>query len=215
MGANGSKNRITPQDRAILDLKVQRDRLKQYTKRINVVLNRETEIAQEHLRRNNKQQALLALRKKKYQEQLLVKTENQLMNLEQLTQTIEFALVEKEVFAGLAQGNQVLKTLNQEMSLENVEKLMEETADAIAYQEEVSEMLGTKLSSHDEAELENELRALQATEIGESAIPELPSVPQKNFPNIIESPQPEQGAVSDIEEAEISPKPARVAMPAE
>ena len=36
---------------------------------------------------------------------------------------------------GLQQGHAVLKEINQEMSVESVEKLMEDTADAIAYQE--------------------------------------------------------------------------------
>lgn len=36
---------------------------------------------------------------------------------------------------GLEQGAAVLKEINKEMSLEKVEKLMEDTADAIAYQE--------------------------------------------------------------------------------
>ena len=35
---------------------------------------------------------------------------------------------------GLQQGAAVLKEINQEMSLERVEKLMDDTADAIAYQ---------------------------------------------------------------------------------
>ena len=35
---------------------------------------------------------------------------------------------------GLQQGNSVLKQLHSEMSLEDVEKLMGETADAVAYQ---------------------------------------------------------------------------------
>jgi hypothetical protein len=48
--------------------------------------------------------------------------------------SIEFALVEKDVIFGLKQGNQVLKDIQREMSLENVEKLMSETAEAIAYQ---------------------------------------------------------------------------------
>jgi hypothetical protein len=40
MGANASKNKITSQDKAILDLKVQRDKLKKYQK--NVRKSRET-----------------------------------------------------------------------------------------------------------------------------------------------------------------------------
>lgn len=47
---------------------------------------------------------------------------------------IEFALVEKDVIFGLQQGNSVLKQLHSEMTLENVEKLMGETQEAIAYQ---------------------------------------------------------------------------------
>jgi charged multivesicular body protein 6 len=43
--------------------------------------------------------------------------------------------VEKDVVFGLKQGSTVLKEINKEMSLESVEKLMEDTADAIAYQE--------------------------------------------------------------------------------
>jgi charged multivesicular body protein 6 len=43
--------------------------------------------------------------------------------------------VEKDVVFGLQQGAAVLKEINQEMSLESVEKLMDDTADGIAYQE--------------------------------------------------------------------------------
>jgi charged multivesicular body protein 6 len=86
MGASSSKDKqkITPRDRAILDLKVQRDRLKQYQKRVTVILGRETEIAKAHLAAGNKPLALLALKKKKYQEGLLESTSSQLLNLEQL-----------------------------------------------------------------------------------------------------------------------------------
>lgn len=81
---SGGKQKITARDRAILDLKVQRDRLKQYQKKIHVVLEREKEIARAQLAAGNKPLALLALKKKKYQEGLLDSTNSQLLNLEQM-----------------------------------------------------------------------------------------------------------------------------------
>lgn len=71
-------------DQAILDLKIQRDKLKQYQKRLQAVLDREIEIAKQHLAQNDRRRALLALKKKKFQEQLLDKTDQQLLNLEQM-----------------------------------------------------------------------------------------------------------------------------------
>ena len=123
-------------DRAILDLKNQRDKLHQYQRRITVLTDRETEIAKECLGRNDRRRALLALRRKKYQESLLAKTDGQLAQLEQLTGKVEFALVQKDVLYGLQQGTQVLQTIHKEMGgIENVERLMGETEDARAYQE--------------------------------------------------------------------------------
>ena len=43
-------------------------------------------------------------------------------------------MVEQEVMRGLQSGNEVLKEIQNEMKIEDVEKLMDETADAIAYQ---------------------------------------------------------------------------------
>ena len=48
--------------------------------------------------------------------------------------TIEFSLVEVSVLHGLQQGNEALKLIHKEMNLESVEKLLEETAEAQAYQ---------------------------------------------------------------------------------
>lgn len=127
---------IRSNNRAILDLKNQRDKLHQYQRRITVLTDRETEIAKECLARNDRRRALLALRRKKYQESLLAKTDGQLAQLEQLTGQVEFALVQKDVLYGLQQGTQVLQTINKEMGgIENVERLMGETEDARAYQE--------------------------------------------------------------------------------
>lgn len=121
---------------AILDMKNQRDKLQQYRKRITILTDRETAIAKECLALNDRKRALLALRRKKYQESLLDKTDAQLAQLEQLTGQVEFALVQKDVLFGLQQGTQVLNTIHKEMGgIEGVERLMGESEEARAYQE--------------------------------------------------------------------------------
>ncbi|KAI5804951.1 Snf7-domain-containing protein [Geopyxis carbonaria] len=179
MGQTYSSNprrRITSQDRAILDMKLQRDKLRQHTLKITTVLAREREIAMAHLKAGNKAGALLALRRRKYQESLLAKTDAQLAQLEQLTATVEFALVEKDVLFGLRQGNKVLQELNKEMSLESVERLMESTAEAVAHQREVGEMLAGVMTNAEEDEVEEEMERLEREVRG---VPEtLPEVPK-------------------------------------
>lgn len=116
-------------------MKNQRDKLHQYQRRITVLTDRETAIAKQMLAKGNKQGALLALRRKKYQESLLGRTDMQLEQLEKLASSVEFALVQKDIIFGLQQGTNVLQEIHKEMGgLEHVEKLMGETADAIAYQ---------------------------------------------------------------------------------
>lgn len=95
----------------------------------------------------------MALRRRKYQESILAKTDSQLENLEQLVRTIfrphcleltatrcvqvstiEFSLVQVAVMEGLKQGNDVLKEIHRELNIENVERLLDETREAQAQQ---------------------------------------------------------------------------------
>jgi charged multivesicular body protein 6 len=117
---------------------------------LQAVIERELHIAKEQLRLKNHHAARLALSKKKYQEQLLDKTGNQLLTIEELTQTIEFALVEQDVMKRLEIGNHVLGQIHKEMDLNTVEKIMDDTADAIAYQNELQNIISQELSPEDE-----------------------------------------------------------------
>jgi len=181
MGNNPSK--VTAQDKAILDMKIQRDKLHQYQRRITVLTDRETAIAKQMLAANDKPRALLALRRKKYQESLLAKTDAQLDQLEQLTRSVEFALIQKDIVFGLQQGTKVLQEIHKEMGgIEHVEKLMGETADAVAYQQEVSDMLGGRMTNQDEDEVEDELAALEAEINGPAPVASLPNVPVSSLP---------------------------------
>lgn len=51
---------------------------------IQVILDREQAIAKVHLATGQKDRAVIALRRRKYQQSLLLKTDGQLENLEQL-----------------------------------------------------------------------------------------------------------------------------------
>ncbi|KZO96259.1 hypothetical protein CALVIDRAFT_140012 [Calocera viscosa TUFC12733] len=201
MGAAQSGPKITAQDRAVLDLKIQRDKVRQYQKRIEVVLDAEKRVAKESLAAGRKDRALIALRRRKYQEQLLVKTDQQLETLESLVSSVEFSLVQKDVMFGLQQGNSVLKEMHKEMSLEQVERLMEDTAEAVAYQREVDEMLMSSMTVEEEEAVQRELQQLQVEQLGMPAVPEtvpvgqLPEVPTTEPEHMV----PETGKVQETQ----------------
>ena len=83
----------------------------------------------------------MLLRKKKYQEGLLTRTDGQLDNLQQLVQDLEFAQVEQEVVKGLKIGNDALKKANAMFSIEEIEQIMEDTAEAIDKQKEINDLI--------------------------------------------------------------------------
>jgi charged multivesicular body protein 6 len=60
---------------------------------IQVVLVREHEIAKAHLAAGRKDRALIALRQRKYQQGLLLKTDSQLETLEQLVRSLPLSIV--------------------------------------------------------------------------------------------------------------------------
>ncbi|KAJ7038317.1 Snf7 family [Mycena alexandri] len=187
MGASHSTPKITAQDRAILDLKLQRDKLKQYQKKIQVVLEREHAIARAHLATGQKDRAVIALRRRKYQQSLLLKTDAQLETLEELVSTIEFSLVEVSVLHGLKQGNEVLKEIHKEMNIESVEKLMDETQEAREYQREIGEILANNLTADEEDAVQDELSQLEVEAVREGM--ELPSVPTHEPEQPVREPQ--------------------------
>ncbi|SOV05503.1 related to VPS20 - myristoylated subunit of the endosomal sorting complex [Ustilago sp. UG-2017a] len=183
MGATSSKGpKITPHDRALLDLKLQRDRIKQYQRKIQAILDREHEIARQCLAKGDRSRALTALRRRKYQEGLIQKTDSQLETLEGLVSSIEFSQIQQSVMLGLQQGNAVLKQIHKEINPESVERLLEETAEAQAYQRQIDEMLATQITAEQEDAVQSELEALQREagfRIDEpQKTVELPSAPQ-------------------------------------
>ncbi|CAO1631554.1 unnamed protein product [Parajaminaea phylloscopi] len=173
MGAQASKGpKITSHDRAILDLKLQRDRIRQYQKKLLLLEEKEKAAARQLLARGDKARALSALRRGRYQRSILDKTDEQLSTLEGLVSSIEFSQIQASVYHGLEQGNAVLKEIHKELNPESVDKLLEQTAEAQAYQREVDEMLAGKMTPDEEAEVQAEMDALRRETLLEQGISE-------------------------------------------
>eukprot|EP01116_Phalansterium_solitarium_P015546 TRINITY_DN3440_c0_g1_i1.p1 TRINITY_DN3440_c0_g1~~TRINITY_DN3440_c0_g1_i1.p1 ORF type:complete len:267 (+),score=120.06 TRINITY_DN3440_c0_g1_i1:210-1010(+) len=192
------KDRVTQHDKAVLDLKVQRDKLKVYQKKCEAVIAREVELARQLLADGKRKQALLCLRKKRYQEQLIDKTATQLNNLQEMVDAVEFAQLEAKVFEGLKQGNAVLKEIQSQMSIEEVENLMLDTQEAVDYQNQVSTILAGQLTDLDEEAVEAEYEALRLQM--EPAV--APAAKVSRHPKAVAEPS------AEVEPAEAVPEPS-------
>ncbi|SPP74331.1 charged multivesicular body protein 6-A [Drosophila guanche] len=182
-GKNSKKtapSRITDHDKAVLQLKQQRDRLKQYQKRIELQLENDRLLAKKCLQQGRKDRAKLLLRKKKYQESLLTNADKQLDNLEKLAADLEFAQVEMKVLDGLKQGNAALKKVHEMLDINEVERIMDETREGIEKQQEIDAILTDVLTPQDEEDVLAELDALEA----EEDRVQLPEVPTEVLPPV-------------------------------
>lgn len=125
----------------------------------------------------------MILRKKKYQENLLSNTDKELEVLEKLTADLEFAQVQQKVIEGLKVGNEALKKVHEVLTIEEVERVMDETREGIEKQQEIDQIISGSLSTEDEDEVAAELEALIGTKEGnkieEDISDKLPEVPSE------------------------------------
>ncbi|KAG2492806.1 hypothetical protein HYH03_008966 [Edaphochlamys debaryana] len=189
MGSYYSKSKkskgpdITDADRAILSLKTQRKKLEDQEKLINTRLERHGEVARQLAAEGRRDRALLALRKKKLSERQLGQLHSLIINVEEMLSNIESTKKQTAVFSALQQSNDALKQLQAQVKLEDVQRLLDDTAEAKAYQEELSALLGEQLSEGEDAEVEAELAALEEVVHDEEKLA-MPTAPQTKVPEV-------------------------------
>ncbi|KAJ0097282.1 vacuolar protein sorting-associated protein 20 homolog 1-like [Pistacia vera] len=171
------KPKITDVDRAILSLKTQRRKLAQYQQQLDTVIEAEKQAARDLIRQKRKDRALLALKKKKTQEELLKQVDAWLINVEQQLADIELASKQKAVFDSLKAGTNAIKAIQSEINMDDVQKLMDDTEEAKAYQDEINAILGEKLSAEDEEDILAEFENLET----QMTVEDMPEVPTKGL----------------------------------
>jgi charged multivesicular body protein 6 len=185
--------KVNEDDRAEAEIKVTRDELKAYLRRIQKNIGACKSAIKASLGQKQREKAMLALRKQKYLEKNAASAEAELNNIEQVISEIDQAKVHRTVFIALKQGNDLLANFNQQLKLEDVQKLMEDTAEAVQYQQEISAALAHQGIAEDDDDLLKQLDELDAVE---ALAVELPSAPQRPLPRV-------EGREDRVEEAPV------------
>lgn len=152
---------VTKQDRAVLQLKQQRDKIRIYQKRTEHELIKSKELALKLFQNDMKERALIVMKRRKCMEDIIHRTDKQLETLQQLVSEIEFTQAEVSVVQGLKIGNEALKQLTSLMNIEDIQQMMEDNQEAAEKQKEISDLLSQSAERFDDSELLNELNALR------------------------------------------------------
>lgn len=175
------KHEITEKDRAMLDLKNARDRLKKFRKKLEVDSEKLQNQALSLYKQKLTDRALLVIKLKKFKEKELNNVDSQLISVLEMIENVEWESANLEVLKALKSGNDALNKIHEEMSVDDVANLLEETNEAIQTENEINAMLAGQFNPADEEELQRELALLMGEtekEKSETIIEELPLLPK-------------------------------------
>lgn len=85
-------------------------------------------------------------------------------------------------------GNEALKKVNELISIEDVEKILDETRESIEKQREIDEMLQGVLTNEDEEDVEKEFEKMMADSLAPQVEPRVPIAEPEEFVSLPEVP---------------------------
>lgn len=234
MGQETSKPKqykMTKHDKAILELKKSRDNIDKYSqsmfkkigmerRQVKNIISKKSKNKDGKLSPTDEMKCKSILKRIRYQESLVNKAVQQLMSLEEMILSIDFKQVEMTFMEGLENGNTILKQLNQELSLEKVDDLLDESEEQMAIANEINEVLGEHqinvAGQQIEDEVDLELQDM-IKEMEGSVEMRKPDSTVEKFPNVSHlpelEPKKEKLQKEETEEEEEGYKEQRVLIP--
>jgi len=205
---------VSAADRAILDLKNARDRLRRYQAKLETESAALTRQARALLAAGKRDRAALVVKFRRFREARIAEVDGELLRLEQMVASIEWESRQATVIASIQAGTAALNRMHETMSVDAVQQLMDETREALETEQQISALLGSAATTNGatDADLEAELAALVAGEPSrqqpaEDLADRLPVAPAT-------TPTVEVASSEATATAEASPPPDRVAVPA-
>ena len=180
-GSSGSKKKTAegPKE-SILQMRSTLEMLEKKEKHLDAKIQQETEFARSHAS-SNKNQALMALKRRKQYEIQQENVRGARFNLETQIMTIENAHINLETLQAMRAGSSAMKNIHGELDIDKVDDVMEEVREQMDLANEISTAISNPLgldAGIDEDELEAELErfeqeALDATLLETSRPPVL------------------------------------------
>lgn len=137
---------------------------------------------------------------------MLETTDNQLENLEKLTSDLEFSQIEQKVLDGLKVGNEALKKVHEVLTIDEVERILDETKEGVEKQREIDAVINqytdSALTEEDEADVLAELDQLIGAE-------DKVGTEEAATSNPIDLPEVPSDALPAADEEEIAERPAK------
>ena len=169
------------QDRAILDLKLARDKLKQYQRKMEDESNLLLARAQACHKAGDKRKAVYYMKVKKLKEQKVNDLFGELLGLEKMINTIEWATQNALVFEAMGRAQAALESAQAALPIEAVDELLLDVAEGIENQQAIDDTLSGRVGvplgpALDEDALEAELAQMER-EMTPGAAPPLPAPP--------------------------------------
>ena len=94
--------------------------------------------------------------------QMLLQADQQLTNVQTLVDQVETSQLQARYVEAMKEGTKTLKAIQAEFSVDYVEKIMDDSAEALAMQQEINELLADSLTPEQDAECLDEIREMEA-----------------------------------------------------